>query len=78
MLGDVGVAIGGEGGAHSEIVLALKVGRPVATLESWDFGGHVAAVAASEAVEAAFGTLPMLAERSAVRCGYPLFDLVTV
>jgi hypothetical protein len=61
VLGDVGVAIGGEDGTHSEIGLALKVGRPVVTLESWDFGGHVVAVAASEAVEVAFRTLPMLA-----------------
>lgn len=53
--GDAVVAVGGEYGTLSEIGLALKVGRPVVTLESWDLGGHVAVAASPEdAVEAAF------------------------
>ena len=58
--GDVVVAVGGEYGTLSEIGLALKVGRPVVALKSWDLGEH-AGVASSpeEAVEAAFGLLGM-------------------
>ena len=40
--------------------LALKVGRPVVALESWDLGEHVAVASTpEEAVEAAFGLLGM-------------------
>ncbi len=58
--GDVVIAVGGEYGTLSEIGLALKVGRPVVALQSWDLGEH-AGVASSpeEAVEAAFGLLGM-------------------
>ena len=58
--GDVVIAVGGEYGTLSEIGLALKVGRPVVVLQSWDLGEH-AGVASSpeEAVEAAFGLLGM-------------------
>src|ERR671920_206038 len=53
--GDVIIAVGGEYGTLSEIGLALKVGRPVVALGSWDLGGHVTAAASPEdAVEAAF------------------------
>ena len=56
--GDVVVAVGGEYGTLSEIGLALKVGRPVVALESWDLGEHVTVVTSPEdAVEAAFGLL---------------------
>ena len=56
--GDVVVAVGGEYGTLSEIGLALKVGRPVVALKSWDLGGHVVVAASpEEAVEAAFGTV---------------------
>ena len=58
--GDVVIAIGGEYGTLSEIGLALKVGRPVVALESWDLGEHVSvASSAGEAVERAFGLLGM-------------------
>ena len=54
--GDVIIAVGGEHGTLSEIGLALKVGRPVISLGSWDLGEHVAlAASAEEAVVAAFG-----------------------
>ncbi len=53
--GDVVIALGGECGTLSEIGLALKVGRPVVALESWDVGEHVVAAASPrEAVEKAF------------------------
>jgi uncharacterized protein (TIGR00725 family) len=56
--GDVVVAIGGEYGTLSEIGLALKIGRPVVALESWNLGGHVVVVASpEEAVEKAFGAV---------------------
>ncbi len=56
--GDVIVAVGGEYGTLSEIGLALKVGRPVIALASWDLGGHVFVVASpEEAVERAFETV---------------------
>ncbi len=56
--GDVVVAVGGEYGTLSELGLALKVGRPVVSLGSWDLGEHVAVVfSPEEAVGAAFGLL---------------------
>ena len=56
--GDVVVAVGGEYGTLSEMGLALKVGRPVVALMSWDLGEHVAVASSSEeAVEAAFASL---------------------
>ncbi len=56
--GDVVIAVGGEHGTLSEIGLALKVGRPVVALESWELGEHVVVVMSpEEAVEAAFGLI---------------------
>ena len=56
--GDVVIAVGGEYGTLSEMALALKVGRPVVSLESWDLDGHVIlAKSPEEAVVAAFGAL---------------------
>jgi len=56
--GDVIVAVGGGYGTLSEIGLALKIGRPVVALESWNLGQHVdVAVPPEEAVEGAFGTI---------------------
>ena len=53
--GDVVVAVGGEYGTLSEVGLALKVGRPVVALESWDLGEDVSvATSPEEAVETAF------------------------
>ena len=53
--GDVVIAVGGEYGTFSEIGLALKIGRPVVALGSWDLGEHVVvAASAKEAVAAAF------------------------
>jgi uncharacterized protein (TIGR00725 family) len=58
--GDVIIAVGGEFGTLSEIGLALKVGRPVVALESWDLGEHVSVAATpEEAVETAFAFLGM-------------------
>ncbi|MDP8946957.1 MAG: TIGR00725 family protein [Actinomycetota bacterium] len=58
--GEVVIAIGGEYGTLSEIGLALKVGRPVVALRSWDLGEHVTVASSpQEAVEAAFGSLEM-------------------
>ncbi|MBA2619251.1 MAG: TIGR00725 family protein [Rubrobacter sp.] len=56
--GAVVVAVGGEYGTLSEVGLALKVGRPVVSLGSWDLGDHVTVAGTPpEAVEAAFGLL---------------------
>ena len=53
--GDVVIAVGGEYGTLSEIGLALKIGRPIVALGSWDLDGHVVvAASAEEAVAAAF------------------------
>ena len=58
--GDVVVAVGGEYGTLSEIGLALKVGRPVVALASWNLGEHVSVASSpEEAVEAAFALLGM-------------------
>ena len=57
---DVVVAVGGEYGTLSEIGLALKVGRPVVALDSWELGEHVAVASSPlEAVGAAFGLVRM-------------------
>ena len=56
--GDVIIAVGGEYGTLSEIGLALKAGRSVVSLESWDLGEHVIlASSPKKAVEVAFETL---------------------
>ena len=56
--GDVVIAVGGEYGTLSEVGLALKMGRPVVSLGSWDLGDHVTvASTARGAVGAAFGLL---------------------
>lgn len=58
--GSVVIAVGGEYGTLSEIGLALKVGRPVVALHSWDLGEHVTGASSpEEAVAAAFGALGM-------------------
>lgn len=58
--GDVVVAVGGEYGTLSEIGLALKVGRPVVALSSWDLGEHVVVASTAEgAVAAAFAAIGM-------------------
>jgi uncharacterized protein (TIGR00725 family) len=58
---DVVVAIAGEFGTLSEIALALKIGKPVVGLETWELGKAGAAVSAypvaetpEDAVERAF------------------------
>ncbi len=56
--GDVVISVGGGYGTLSEMGLALKVGRPVVALESWDLGEHVSVASSpEEAVAAAFGLL---------------------
>ena len=56
--GDAVIAVGGEYGTLSEIGLALKVGRPVVALESWELGEHVTVASSpEEAVAAAFSLL---------------------
>ena len=45
------IAVGGEYGTLSEIALALKTGRPVVGLDSWNIPGVRAAATASEAVD---------------------------
>lgn len=58
--GDAVVAVGGEYGTLSEIGLALKVGRPVVALSSWELGEHVAVASSpEEAVAAAFRAVGM-------------------
>ncbi len=52
---DAVVAVGGEYGTLSEIGLALKIGRPVVALGSWELPGHVlVASLPEEAVEKVF------------------------
>ena len=49
---DAIVAIGGEWGTLSEIALARKAGKPVASLDSWDLDGVDRFETAAEAVAA--------------------------
>ncbi|MGB3680958.1 MAG: TIGR00725 family protein [Rubrobacteraceae bacterium] len=52
---DTVIAVGGGYGTLSEIGLAMKVGRPVVSLESWELGDHVVYASSPEkAVETAF------------------------
>lgn len=56
--GDVVIAVGGEYGTLSEIGLALKIERPVVSLESWDLGEHVTVASSpEEAAQAALEAL---------------------
>ena len=58
--GDVVIAVGGGYGTLSEIGLALKVGRPVVALRSWELGEHLSVASTpEEAVERAFDLLGM-------------------
>ena len=65
---DVVVAVAGEFGTLSEIALALRMGKPVVGLSTWELakGGHPveAIVRASTAAEAAELALAQLALRS--------------
>ncbi|MFN2617527.1 MAG: TIGR00725 family protein [Thermoleophilaceae bacterium] len=54
---DALVAVGGGYGTLSEIALALKGGKPVIGLGSWEIEGVEAALDAAAAVEAALGRL---------------------
>jgi uncharacterized protein (TIGR00725 family) len=55
---DVVIAVGGEYGTLSEIGLALKIERPVVSLESWDLGEHVTVASSpEEAAQAALEAL---------------------
>jgi hypothetical protein len=50
------IAVGGQYGTLSEIAFALKLGKPVVGLESWDVGaGIIKAADPAQAVELAFG-----------------------
>ena len=56
--GDAVVSVGGGYGTLSEVGFALKFGRPVVALGSWDLGEHVTVAASpEEAVAAAFAGL---------------------
>jgi predicted Rossmann-fold nucleotide-binding protein len=50
---DALIAVGGEFGTLSEIALALKMGRPVVGLRTWEISGILPAGTAQEAVRAA-------------------------
>lgn len=54
---DALVAVGGEYGTLSEIALALKAGKPVVGVESWDIEGVRGAESPEAAVELAFSAL---------------------
>lgn len=51
---DVLIALGGEYGTLSEIALALKTGKPVIGLGTWDVSGVIRAENEHDAVEKAF------------------------
>jgi uncharacterized protein (TIGR00725 family) len=52
---DALVAVGGGYGTLSEIALALKAGKPVAAVRSWEIDGVRAAASPAAAVELALG-----------------------
>ena len=51
------VAVGGEYGTLSEIALALKAGKPVVGVGTWDIRGVTTAAGARQAVESLEGAL---------------------
>lgn len=51
---DVIIAVGGEYGTLSEIAFALKMGKPVIGISTWDIKGIIKAINAEEAVKKAF------------------------
>lgn len=56
------IAFPGEYGTLSEIALALKIGRPVVSLGSWEISPDIVqAKTAKEAVEAALGSIKKMA-----------------
>jgi uncharacterized protein (TIGR00725 family) len=54
---DALIAVGGEYGTLSEIALALKTGKPVIGINTWDIKGIIKANNAEEAVNKAFEIL---------------------
>lgn len=52
---DAVIAIGGSHGTLSEIAIALKTGRPVFGLRTWDIEGVIPCAAPEEAVRRALG-----------------------
>ncbi len=54
---DVLIAVGGEYGTLSEIAFALKSGKPVIGLRSWDIPGMIRADHEADAVDKAFSAL---------------------
>jgi uncharacterized protein (TIGR00725 family) len=55
---DALIAVAGGYGTLSEVALALKAGKPVVGLESFDLDGMAQAGSPAEAVEAALGERP--------------------
>lgn len=55
---DAVIAMGGSYGTLSEIAIALKLGRPVFTLGSWDIAGVVRCTSPEEAVQRARASVP--------------------
>ncbi|RJQ44493.1 MAG: TIGR00725 family protein [Nitrospiraceae bacterium] len=56
---DAVIAVSGEYGTLSEIGIALKLGKPVVGLRTWDIEGVVKATSPEEAVEKAFELIKM-------------------
>ncbi len=54
---DALIAVGGEYGTLSEIAFALKMGKTVVGLNTWDIKGVIKAASEEEAVEKAFDAL---------------------
>jgi len=54
---DLLIAVGGEYGTLSEIALALKTGKPVIGLETWDIPGVIHATTPEDALACARGLL---------------------
>jgi uncharacterized protein (TIGR00725 family) len=55
---DLIIAVGGEYGTLSEIALALKSGKPVIGLDTWDIPGVIRASSPEDALAKAEGLLP--------------------
>ena len=68
---DAVVAVGGEWGTLSEIAFAMKTGKPVVGVGTWDLDGIVTAPTAADAVVAAVAVASAVVAEQRPRRGLP-------
>jgi uncharacterized protein (TIGR00725 family) len=74
---DAVIAIGGSHGTLSEIAIALKLGRPVLALESWEIPGVEALASPAAAIARLQGERPALPAEAAAAATDPFMERLT-